>query len=185
MKTLYKLFQVTIIVTLGMGSAVAEQRNPADLNDLEIAHVAYTADNIDIKFAHLALATSTNPDVRSFANVMIIDHTSVNEQALALLKKLKAAPKDNFLSKQLVEQSNQLFNEMKQLEGDKFDLRYASNELGYHKAVNGLVENAFIPNIENSEVKSLFKTGLAIFKGHQKHAEQMVSTLSNSKLSIK
>jgi len=54
---------------------------------------------------------------------------------------------------------------------------YAENELGYHQAVNNLVENAFIPNIENAEVKALFKQGLAIFKGHEKHAEMMVSSL--------
>ena len=30
-------------------------------NDLEIAHIAYTAGNIDIRYAHLALAISENP----------------------------------------------------------------------------------------------------------------------------
>jgi putative membrane protein len=30
--------------------------SPAGLNDLQIGHVAYTADNIDIRYAHLALA---------------------------------------------------------------------------------------------------------------------------------
>ncbi len=35
------------------------------------------------------------------------------------------------------------------------------------------------PNIENAEVKKLFKAGLGIFKGHEAHAEVMVSTLAN------
>ena len=41
-------------------------------------------------------------------------------------------------------------------------------------SVNELVENAFIPNIENPEVKALFETGLGIFKAHESHAEMMV-----------
>ena len=37
-------------------SVAAHAESPTDLNDLEIAHVAYTADSVDIRYAHLALA---------------------------------------------------------------------------------------------------------------------------------
>lgn len=165
----------TIGMLLGSG---AQADSPADLNDLEIAHVAYTADNIDIRYAHLALALSSNPKVREFARTMIRDHTAVNELALALLKKLDAQPQDNFLSKQLSGNADALVDEMSTLRDSAFDKRYAQNELDYHKAVNDLVENAFIPNIENAEVKALFQKGLEIFKAHQGHAEMMVKSLN-------
>ncbi len=152
--------------------------SPADLNDLEIAHVAYTADEIDIRYAHLALAISENPTVHDFAKTMIRDHTAVNEQALALLDKLGAEAQDNFLSKQLVKNSDALVDEMSLLRGDTFDRRYAQNELDYHRAVNGLVADSFIPKIENPEVKTLFKQGLEIFLAHEKHAEMMVKSLN-------
>jgi putative membrane protein len=109
---------------------------------------------------------------------MIRDHGAVNKQALALLKKLGAKPQDNFLSKQLTANSHKLVDTMSKLRGKAFDKFYAKNELGYHKAVNDLVANAFIPNIENGEVKSLFKAGLKIFKVHEKHAEMMVKGLN-------
>ena len=108
---------------------------------------------------------------------MIRDHTAINEQALALLAKLKAQPQDNFLSKSLTVNSHKLVDEMSKLRGTSFDRRYAENELAYYKAVNNLVENAFIPNIENAKVKALFKAGLRIFKAHEKHAEMMVRSL--------
>ena len=69
-------------------SISAHAESPADLNDLEIAHVAYTADSIDIRYAHLALAISTDPVIHEFAKTMIRDHEAVNEQALALVAKL-------------------------------------------------------------------------------------------------
>lgn len=158
------------------GPAIAAD-SPADLNDLEIAHVAYIADNIDIQYAHIALALSTNPDIHEFANTMIRDHEAVNEQALALLKKLDANPQDNFLSQALQEGAVKIVDELTALRGDAFDMRYAENELAYHKAVNDLVGNTFIPNIENEEVKNLFKAGLEIFKVHEGHAEMMVKKL--------
>ena len=51
------------------------------LNDLQIAHIAYTAGAIDIRYAHLALALSDNPEVRKFAELMVRDHTAVNNKA--------------------------------------------------------------------------------------------------------
>jgi len=163
-------------LTLSHGLSLAQ--SPADLNDLEIAHVAYTADNIDIRYAHLALAISKNPDVRNFAENMINDHTAVNEQALALLKKLGAEAQDNFLSQSLNENADKLVDEMSKLRGADFDKRYASNELAYHKAVNDLVENIFIPNIDHPEVKALLEKGLGIFKAHEGHAEMMVEEVN-------
>ncbi|MEM9277278.1 MAG: DUF4142 domain-containing protein [Pseudomonadota bacterium] len=167
-----------LVMASGLALAPAFAESPAELNDLEIAHVAYTADNIDIRYAHLALAISNNPDIREFAENMINDHTAVNEQALALLKKLNAQPQDNFLSKQLIANSEKLIDEMSKLRGVEFDRRYAENELAYHKAVNELVERVFIPNIENEEVKALFETGLGIFKAHETHAEMMVKEVN-------
>ncbi len=155
--------------------AMAE--TPADLTDVEIAHVAYTADNIDIRYAHLAMAISENEEVRGFAATMLRDHTAVNEMALALLEKLGATAQDNFLSQALVVQSYALVDEMAALRGADFDMRYAQNELDYHKAVNELVGKTFIPNIENAEVKALFEQGLEIFLAHQAHAEAMVASL--------
>ena len=166
------------LLALALQPTPSAAQSPAELNDLQIAHVAYVADNIDIRYAHLALAISTNPAIHEFARTMIRDHTAVNEQALALLKKLNAQPQDNFLSKQLTANSEKLVDEMSKLRGAEFDKRYAENELAYHKAVNDLVSNAFIPNIENAEVKSLFEAGLKIFKAHEHHAEMMVKAVS-------
>jgi len=155
----------------------AASTNPADLNNLEIAHVAYTADNIDIEYAKIALRKSANPEVRAFAQTMIRDHEMVNELALGLLNKLNVQAQDNFLSQKLTADAVGISAKLESLYGSEFDMYYTSNELGYHKAVNNLVENAFIPNIENAEMKELFEAGLEIFKAHEGHAEMMVKQL--------
>ncbi|WP_120500782.1 DUF4142 domain-containing protein [Roseovarius sp. EL26] len=163
-----------VILALASPALAAD---PAQLSDTEIAHVAYTADNIDIRYAHLALAISDNPEVRQFARTMISDHEAVNAAALELLDKLGAQATDNFLSQKLNEDAEGIIDHLSQLRGAEFDLAYAENELGYHQAVNDLVENTFIPNIDNDEVKALFEQGLEIFKVHEGHAETMIATL--------
>lgn len=158
-------------------SVVAQAPSPAELNDLEIAHVAYVADNIDIQYAHLALALSANPSVREFAQTMVRDHNGVNAQALALLEKLNAQPQNNFLSESLQEDAEGIVDNLASLRGAEFDRAYANNELAYHRAVNELVEFSFIPNIDNAEVKALFEAGLEIFKAHEAAAELMVQSV--------
>lgn len=171
-----------LLIGLTMSAALLTSpvlaNDPAALTDVELAHVAYTADNIDIAYAAIAMVKSQNPAVLKFAQSMMSDHTAVNEQALALLKKLGAQPKDNFLSQTLTKNSSDIMSKLSSLEGAEFDKFYAENELAYHKAVNDLMVNAFIPNIENAEVKKLFKAGLEIFKQHEAHAEKMVKAVN-------
>lgn len=143
------------------------------LNDLEIAHIAYTAGNIDIRYAHLALALSDDPEVRTFAELMVRDHTAVNNKALDLVKKLQITPQDNAMSRQLEQQAQQIREELSQLRGQAFAKRYAANELGYHRTVNHVVENRFIPNAQNAELKALLTAALQTFKVHEGHAANM------------
>lgn len=156
-------------------AAVSPLAAQADLDDLEMAHVAVTASNIDIRYAHLALALSDEAAVREFAQTMIRDHGAVNERVVALARKLNVQAKDNELSRQLLADAKGKVDELSRLRGDAFDRAYASNELAYHRTVNGVVADAFIPNIENAEVKAAFEAALGIFRGHERHAEQMVS----------
>ena len=110
---------------------------------------------------------------------MIRDHSAVNERALALVKRLNVQPQENFLSQQLVNQSDVLVAEMSQLSGREFDRRYAGNELRYHQAVNKLVEGTLLPNLQHPDVKALFEEALVIFKAHEQHAQHMVNALRN------
>jgi putative membrane protein len=90
-------------LALSYAVATAEDVKP---NDAQIAHIAYTAGQIDIKAAELALQKSKNKEVRDFAENMVKDHTAVNNEALALVKKLHVTPEDNDTSKALVKQAD-------------------------------------------------------------------------------
>ena len=110
---------------------------------------------------------------------MIRDHSIVNARALELLEELNASPKDNFLSQQLLAQSDVIVAEMKKLSGAEFDRYYSNNELEYHKAVNGLVEDVFIPNVKNAQFRALLEEALLIFKAHQHSAHETVVVVSD------
>ncbi|MFO1183329.1 MAG: DUF4142 domain-containing protein [Bauldia sp.] len=151
--------------------------NAADLTDSQIAHVAYTAGQIDIDAAKLALQKGSSADVKAFANDMIRDHQAVNDQAMALLKKLNVTPADNDTSKGLVSNAAAKTKDLSALSGADFDRAYIANEVAYHKAVNGALQTTLIPGAKNGELKDLLSTGLKIFTGHQQHAEMLAASV--------
>jgi len=67
-----------IIVLAVLSPGLLWANTPAKLTDPQIAHIAYTADLIDVEAGKLALEKSQNNDVRAFAQRMIGDHTAVN-----------------------------------------------------------------------------------------------------------
>jgi len=145
--------------------------------DPQIAHIAYTAGNIDITAGKQALARSHNKAVRSFAEEMVRDHQAVNDKALALVKKLHVTPQDNPTSDALSKQAKATLDKLSHLRGAAYDRAYVDNEVAYHKTVNGALENTLIPSAKNDELKSLLETGLTLFREHQAHAEQIAKGL--------
>src|SRR5690349_10769463 len=145
--------------------------------DPQIAHVAYTAGEIDIKAAELARKRSKSKEVRAFANDMLRDHKAVNVQALALAKKLKITPEDNGTSRALSQQAEAKLKELRRLKGTAFDKAYAQNEVAFHQQVNTALQTTLIPSASNPELKDLLSTGLRIFEGHRQHAEDLVQAL--------
>jgi putative membrane protein len=163
------------LTPLLLAVAVGPARAQADLNDLEMAHVAVTASNIDIAYAHLALAISENEAIRAFAETMIRDHGAVNAQVVALAERLHVQAQDNPFSQRLLADAQRIKDELTKLRGGAFDRYYATNELRYHQAVNGILAEAFIPNADNPEVRKAFESALPLFREHERHAERLAT----------
>ena len=164
---------IAAISLLG-GVALAQGAKPTDP---QIAHIAYTAGQIDIAAAKQALSKASNKDVKTFAQDMVRDHEAVNKQALDLVKKLNVTPQDNDTSKTLSKNAAEKIAELDKLNGAAFDKAYVANEVAYHKAVNSALEKTLIPSANNAELKSLLQTGLKIFQGHEQHAEHVAAEL--------
>jgi len=165
----FRLSPMVAVLCVVALPAVAQTAKPTDP---QIAHIAYTAGVLDIEASKQALAISKNADVRAFAEQMMRDHAAVNDQALALVKKLHVTPEDNATSKALTTQAVAKRAELAKLTGASFDKAYIANEVAYHKTVNGALETTLIPSSSNGELKTLLQTGLKLFQGHQQHAEQ-------------
>jgi len=148
------------------------------LSDPEIAHVAVTANKIDISYAEIAKQKTKDPEVIKFANMMATDHQSVINQAIALVTKLHVTPKDNAVSKKYMADAEKTKKMLRSKSGKVFDKAYIDNEVAYHKAVINAVQNVLIAQAQNAELKGLLEKVMPTLKAHLQHAEMVQSNFN-------
>lgn len=168
----FALFAAAALVSSGAGMAAEPQ-----ITDAQIAHIAYTAGQLDVDTAKLALERSADANVRAFAETMVRDHEAVNKQAVALVTRLGVTPEANATSSSLSTDAAAARRHLASLNGKAFDRAYAEREAAYHAAVNKALSGTLIPAAQNAELKDLLRQGLTLFQAHQQHAEALAKSL--------
>jgi len=147
-------------------------------SDPQIAGIVVAANQIDIDAGKLAKSRTKNKEVSKFAQQMITDHTAVNKQAGALVKKLGVTPEDSATSKSLKDGAAQNIANLKTLKGAAFDKAYVDHEVAYHQAVLDAVDKVLIPSAKNAELKDLIVKVRPAFVAHLDHAKMVQSSLA-------
>ena len=168
---------VPLLLSVAAFTGLKAQDTKPDLSDPEVAHVAVTANSIDIDAAKVAQSKSSNAEVKKFAATMITDHSAVNAQASALAKKLGVTPKDNAVSQSLVKGADEAKAKVASLKGKDFDKAYMEREVAYHQAVIDALDSLLIPTTENPELKKLLTDVRPAFVAHLEHAKMVLGSL--------
>ena len=155
--------------------AGAQSKGPSDP---QIAGIVVAANQIDIDAGKAAKSRSKNKEVQEFAQLMITDHTAVNKQASALVKKLKVTPEESDTSRALKSAAKETAAKHKALKGAAFDKAYADNEVAYHQQVLDAIDKVLIPNAKNAELKGLLEKVRPAIAAHLEHAKMMASSLA-------
>lgn len=166
------LAKIAALATLAALSidAYAQQSAPTDA---QIAAIVVTANQVDIDAGKLADARTHSQDVKQFAQLMIADHTSVNQSAVALAGKLGLTPETNATSQALKEGGDSNVAKLKTLKGAAFDKAYIDHEVAYHQAVLDAIDNTLIPDAKNEELKALLVKVRPAFVAHLEHARHL------------
>jgi putative membrane protein len=175
----HSLTVTALLLALAPAAAAAQATQP-DLSDPEVAHVAVTADNIDIAAGKVALTRTHESDVKNFASMMVRDHTGVNDKAVALAKKLGVTPKDNAVSQSLEAGAKEAKAKLDPLKGADFDRAYIEREIAYHQGVLDALDQTLIPTTENAELKALLTQVRPAIEAHLAYAKKIAEKLHAS-----
>lgn len=163
-------YLIAALFSLAAGSLAAQTAAPTDA---QIAGIVVAANTVDIDAGKLAQKMSSNKEVQAFAKQMVTDHTGVNKQATALVKKLKVIPEESDISKSLKEDGVKNIAKLKELKGREFDKAYIDNEVSYHQAVIDALDKTLIPNAQNAELKATLTKVRPAFAAHMEHAKHL------------
>lgn len=170
-----------VLLTLALPAMVQAQATTPDLTDPEVAHVAVTANSIDVELARLAESRAGNPEVRRFAATMITDHSAVNAQAAALAQRLGVTPKDNAVSQSLQSGAATARSGLETVKGREFDRRYMDREVAYHQAVLEAIDGLLIPTTQNADLRKLLTDVRPAIAAHLEHARMLRKSLGDGK----
>jgi putative membrane protein len=159
-------------VAMGSSRASAQAGTPK-LNDAEIAHVAVTANAVDIEMGQIAEKRASSKAVKDFAATMIRDHTGVNKQAGELAAKLHVTPAGNAVSTSLRTGETASKAKLDKATGAAFDKAYMDNEIAYHQAVIDAVDKVLVPQTQNAELKALLENVRPALVAHLDHAKMV------------
>jgi putative membrane protein len=161
-----------------LGLAVAASAAQAAPTDPQIAAIVVTANQVDIDAGKLALSKAKSPDFKTFAQLMITDHSGVNKSAVELVAKLHVTPEQNPTSQSLQKGGDDNLAALKKLSGAVFDKAYVDHEVAYHQAVLDAVDQTLIPSAQNAELKALLVKVRPAFVAHLDHAKHLQSELA-------
>src|SRR5689334_25325739 len=159
---------------LAAGMALAQGAGPTDP---QIAHIVVTANQVDIDAGKLAESRGSNAEVKAFGKRMVTDHTGVNKEATALVKKLGVKPEDNPTSESLNKGGEENLAALKKLKGAEFDKAYIDHEVAYHQQVLDAIDKVLVPNAKNEELKALIEKVRPAIQEHLDHAKHLQASL--------
>jgi putative membrane protein len=153
----------------------------AALSDPQIAAIVLVANQVDIDAGKLAAKKSTQAEVKKLAERMVTDHSGVNEAARALAGRLGVKPEETDASRGLRAGGEATRGKLEKLGGAAFDKAYVDNEVAYHEAVIGVLDEQLIPSAKNAELKKMLVDVRPAFVAHLEHARQVQSALAGGK----
>ncbi|HEU4625629.1 MAG TPA: DUF4142 domain-containing protein [Steroidobacteraceae bacterium] len=171
-----KLMHVVYAAVAALGVATVQAQS-APPTDAQIAAIVVAANQVDIDAGKLAETKAYAKEVKEFAQLMVANHSQVNQQATDLVTKLHVTPEENATSKSLKEGGDKNLASLKKLSGSAFDKAYIDHEVAYHQTVLDALDNTLIPSAHNAELKALLQQTRPAFVTHLEHAKQVQSML--------
>ena len=152
---------LAMLLALGTSSAFAAQDNDDFVEDASAKGVA------EVEAGKLAQEKGSAADVKSFADMMVKDHTAANAKlkSIADAKKLEVSD-----SAQLMDKAKSMILELRSAKS--FDQAYANNQVKAHEATIALFEKEASDG-KDAELKAFAVQTLPKLKSHLEHARAL------------
>ncbi|HVU52381.1 MAG TPA: DUF4142 domain-containing protein [Polyangia bacterium] len=148
------------------------------LSDAQIAGVMIDANSGEVHAADVANGRTKTPAVRSFAALMITDHTAANHSLDMVLDAQGLFASDSGTRQLLATQAQQTLAQLWSVPRADFDLTYAMAQVTMHQMVLGLLDDTLIPQAQNAALKAALQAARMTVATHLADAEALLASLT-------
>lgn len=154
--------------SIGAGRDDAQMQGKASKMTRSFTMAAASGNALEVETSRVALEKSQNQDIRSFAQMMVDDHTKVGQEMKATLEKAGlTAPADK-----LTPRHQDIVNKLNQAGQGKFDGQYVAAQIKAHdEAIN--LFSSYAKSGDNAELKQFAEATLPSLQKHKTAAEDL------------
>ncbi|MDB4943344.1 MAG: hypothetical protein JWP97_2878 [Labilithrix sp.] len=171
--------EATGSVTPGPDASIradSSTNDPADaavLTEAQVLQVMTTANTGEVNQGMVAQSGATDPSVKSFADMMVTEHSQANERGVALAQTLGLTPAPSTVSMQLESESAAIVTSLQSLTGSALDKAYVDAQVSVHTKVLGIIDNQLIPSARSAPLTAELSTMRASVAMHLEHATML------------
>ncbi|HEX9981020.1 MAG TPA: DUF4142 domain-containing protein [Flavobacterium sp.] len=159
---------------------VAEEENDAKFennenkdDDSEFLVAAAESDMMEIELGKLALQKSTDADIKSFATMMVSDHTKSANDTKPFAERLKVT-----LPAAITEKGKEKYNELNEKSGAEFNQKFADMMVQNHDDAVNKMQTAS-EEAKDPEIKAWAANMVPTLRGHLEHAKMLQDKINN------
>jgi putative membrane protein len=143
--------------------------------DQEFVLKAADGGMLEVELGNLAVKNGTSPKVKEFGQMMVKDHTKVNEELKALAKK-----KQIEIPATLSNSKRQQYDSLAAQQGEKFDMLYMNMMIASHEETIGLFQTQSNKG-QDKELKKWAASKEPALKHHLEMAKALFEMPKNAK----
>ena len=163
--------------TMAMGGAAAG----GQLTDANVAAVLSVADSGEIRPSQAAQQQAQNAQVKEYAQMMVTEHSMLEDSLRALTGRLGVTPAPNALSQQMRTQADSAMSALQGQTGAGFDRAYMQWMVASHQATLTALDTQLIPAIQNAEMRTAVQQQVRPrVEQHLQRAQQIQSSLGGA-----
>jgi putative membrane protein len=161
------------------GNAAMASAPGKHLTEPEVAAAMTAANQGEIEEGQLAIRKGSASSVRDLAQRIVTDHATSNEQIAALVQAAGISPKENDLSRALLQDHQAAMETLDPRTGADFDRAFLQRQTAAHRYVLSLIDNVFIPSAQSSAMKAQLAGDRTAVAAHLEMATQALAALGN------
>lgn len=138
--------------------------------ETDIAGVVATANQGEIEQGNAAAARAATAEVRSFAQMMVADHTAALQNGQAVFSAAGITPGENDTTRILRDNSRLTVTNLATYSGTAYDRTYMQSQVDLHQWLLNALDTALIPSARTAELRTLLTTQRASVAAHLEQA---------------